>query len=564
MAENLEFGLKLDDQISGAAKKAADALSKVESKANAAGKALSFDKEINKLQASLAKLKADPKGFQEIAKAAKELNEQRNKLKQAAGIAGKSFSETIGENLSFAKLTGAATLGSLLADGLVEGAKKSVELITEGVKFAFESAGKEEQLRLAQKLTLGDEGAKQAREEAEKIAPKTRFSENQVAEQLQQLFRGGFKPGEKANSAYALAGDLAAAQGTTGSGGVESNIDLLSRINLKGGVTGKQLTNLGIKSEDFFKLFGQGLGINTNTKAGKAQAEKAAESGKQSDRILNTLEALVNQRQGGLGGSGADDEAKTFEGRLAKLRSLPETFFSKLVDSPGFQKFKDTLTKVLEQLDPNSQNGQAIIGGLTTGFDKIADIVSKAFTPENIKGFADVVAGLVGTLAFVFQHLDSILKISRDLALVWVGGQLVSGITALAGVLPVLATGAGLIAGLSAPVLAAAAAFAALAAGIAYASHEFEKLGGIKQSFKDIGEFFSGENFSSGVDKHAPRPSLPGGIKNNSNFVINQEINVHPDKDDVNHTQQKMVEASHNAIVIAMERSGQETGASQQ
>src|SRR6185503_9646219 len=170
--ESFGFELQLVDSITNAAKKGVGSLKGVESQAKKTQEALDFSKELGRAEAALKKLKLDPSGFVKTQKALKEIQKEKEKLLSGAGMGGRGgsggFMGSLFGRLGFGRLVGAAAIGTLFGDGIIEGAdalvssaEKAVSIITDGVKFAFQQAGTEEATRLSERLTLGDRGGPQ-------------------------------------------------------------------------------------------------------------------------------------------------------------------------------------------------------------------------------------------------------------------------------------------------------------------------------------------------------------------------------------------------------------------
>ncbi len=407
MAEKLELDLELNDKTSQTAKKSADALRKVDENAKKAKASLDFSRELSRSEAALKKIRFDPKGYKELLEAQKQLREERKKL------GAESFGEGFTKKLSFGRLAGAAAIGELMADALIEGAKGAVDLITEGVKKAFESAGKEETLRLSYKLTLGEKGSKEAREDAERVAKLAGFSASRVQEQMLPLYNAGIKPGAGARQAYALATDLAARKGTSGSGGVEEGLSAISNVYLKGGIGERQLVHLGVsRTKDLYQAIGKQLGVGVD------EAKKRVTEGKVDPQlIINEMTKAVEKQQGGKAGTGGQAYGKTFESRLGRLKDLPEEFFRKMVDSPSFQKVSDSFDGLLSKLDPSGPNGSKILESLSGAFEKIGGLAEDAFQPENIEKFAKSVSLAVEAVGKLVEGLQTAINLINGEAL---------------------------------------------------------------------------------------------------------------------------------------------------
>jgi hypothetical protein len=389
MPEAFSFELKLVDDVSRNAKKAADSLRAIETQAKKSQKSLDFSSEIEKAHDALKKLEKDPGGYTKLLKAQKELAEQRKKLASAAGVGKESFTEALGKKFNFGMLTSAAFAGDLLAEGamklgegLIEAAHKVVEIFTEGITKAFEESGKEETRRLQFKLSLGTKEGKESLEDIERFSKLTGFTKSQIAPTILKLRRAGFNQ-QAARSIFATGTDIEAAGGMTAA----EYGNFAEHLKLKGGVTTKQLVGAGINAPEFFKNLGKKLGVSTGT------AEKMAGAGGKIDPqlMLNMFQEAVEKKQGGPAGTGGIAASNTFEKRIAKLKDLPNQYFEKLVDSPGFQKVSDAFGSLLEKLSPESKDGKRIMASLTSMFERIIGWFD-SLTSE--KGIDDLVSGV--------------------------------------------------------------------------------------------------------------------------------------------------------------------------
>lgn len=454
--EELSFALTLVDKVAGPAKKAAESLRGVERQAKDVGKALNFEKDLERVNGQLAKIKADPKGFKELMEAQKKLGDERRKLGKEPFF--KSLGEEIGKKFSFSKLLGA----EVLADTLVEGAKHAVEVITEGVKKAFEEATRSENLQLGARLSLGKEGGKEFGEDIERFSKQTGMVGDQIAAMLLPLRRAGFDQ-KGARTAFALAGDIAAGQGRGGDqGAIGGTLETLENIMLKGGVDKRRLATLGVSAKDFSEILGKKQGVSPE------QVLKLAEAGKLDPRrIINTIAEVVQKQQGGKLGTGTEAYSKTLGARFSKLTSLPGEFLKKIVESPAWNKISDRLGTIFEKLSPESPIGKKVIGGLLAAFNAIGDAIDKWLTNDNLDKFFDNFGKWLDRTKTAINLLVSAVEI---LAVVWLGSKLVGAVTLAANVLPTLASAAGstvaVLGAITAPMLAVAAAVAAVGAAV--------------------------------------------------------------------------------------------------
>jgi hypothetical protein len=554
VAQQFDFNLRLVDSVSATGKKAADAVRNVNNEAKKAQKSLDFSKELHKTEEQLKRLKFDPSGYKKLIEAQKELSEARKKLGK------ESFFGAFKEKMSFGKTMGAAFLGDLLAESLIEGAKKAVEIVFEGVKKAFEAGAAAENLRLGAKLTLG-KGAGEFNEDVGRFSKMTGLDDDAIKGMLLPVRRAGFDQ-KGARSAFAIAADLAAANGKGGDQGQISGVlDTLTDIRLKGGVGEKRLVSMGVNAPEFYKSLGKKLKVSA------ASAKDRAEGGKVDPQLLiNTIGEAVEKQQGGKLGTGAIAYSKTFEARSKKLFNLPEEYLKSVSESPAWTALSDRMGKALEALDPDGPRGKKIVGALVQAFEKLVGYVDKFMSPENIDKFADGVTSVVDMLGKIPSYLNTIVTASEVLATIWAGSKIVGAVSSLATLLPGVATVAGgavaAIAPLAAPLLAVAAAAGAVAFAIGRIQSTAQELGGwdaVMRDFKDWGSGKGPAIASGNMPKDMTWNESTQSWKPNKKVDVNAPtvINVHGVDAD---TGKKAGADIHKNMVNAYERASMQGG----
>ncbi len=464
MADSVDFDLILHDKASGTADKVAAALKRVEDqqkKVNSAGtgRGGSLDVFSKQSAASLKFLqsikrendRAERDASRASAKAERDASRAsasilRNKEKEIAatrrlGLAqiqaaemnkkynkehGHGFVASFKSKLPFRSIgdyaKGAfwghvAAEGVLkIGEGFLEGAHKAIEVLSEGVKHAFEEAGKQERLRLSYTGRLGEKGGREQLEDIERFSKGTRETGAENAELLRPLVNAGLK-GRSLQSAAATAGDLGVRLGTNGS----EFIDMFAKIKSKEGFSTKQLAGTGVSIPGLLKDLGGTLGVSPE------QAGKLAKQGGKVDPqiLLNAIQTAVEKSQGGrTAGSLKNDESKTVEARFHKLAELPNDYLRKISESPAWKKLGDRLGMIFEQLSPESPRGHQILSALFGAFDKIESYVERLFTENNIDDFLD-------ELEKVPDQIDKIITVAELFATVWTGVKIVEGIEAI-------------------------------------------------------------------------------------------------------------------------------------
>jgi hypothetical protein len=478
VAETVDFILRLQDQVSGAAKSAAASLGRAESAAQKAAQSLGrvqsaaygMNKAFDESKVSAA-AKAMAQRTRETDKAAASTRRmalvqmQANKMNEAKDKS-KSFLGGLTAKLPFrsvADYASGAFIGEMAAGaamGIIgafkDGAVAAVSFLASGLKMAFVEGGKAENLRLSYKLLLGDKGGKAALDDISGFAGKTKYDDDKIAEMMRPLFNAGLK-GTGAKSAFAASGDLEAA----GLGSAQDFIDQFAKIQLKGGVTEKLLVGMGVNIKDFKTA----LAVQTGT-LDKEAAFKKAEQGKSDPQaIMNAIYKVIEKRQGGKIGTGTELASKTMSARLEKFGDLPSQYLKKVSESPAWGKLSDKLGDTLAGLDPDSPRGKKIVSRLMQVFSDLATWMDRTLTPENIDKFANGAASALDALGKIPGILESVYRISRDVALVWTGVKFMSGINAFRMALGAAAGSGGAVATVEAAGTAAVAGSAAGAGG---------------------------------------------------------------------------------------------------
>jgi len=304
--ENLELGLTLVDQVAGPAKRAADALHKVEEQGKKAQDALDFSKQLERTEKKLHAIHADPKGASKLFEAQKKLAEVQRKLGKPGWAA--AGAEEFGHKLRNA--IGAVAIAELMMKGM----EKVVDFFKEGVTEAFKAGAAQEKLALSYKLMFGAHGGKEKMEDQERFAKNTPLIGSELARLMIPLYNSGMSD-KAARQAVSTAGDLSARTGRP----IEEFVEMLTRINLKGGVTDKILVGLGMSVKDFDKQLGKSQHVSAE------QAKKMRESGKiDPQTLINQITRKTNADQGGGAGTGWKQQSETLDERWKKIKTLPE------------------------------------------------------------------------------------------------------------------------------------------------------------------------------------------------------------------------------------------------
>ncbi len=397
--ERLEIELELLDKVGGPAKKAADALRKIEDNARGAASALNFSKELDRTSGQLAKMRFDPKGYKELLKKQRELNE----LQKKAGKPGwlESGAEEFAHKLRNA--VAAAAIGEVILSGL----EKIFDIFKEGVTEAFKSSAANERRGVAAKMILKQDPT-EFLESAERMSKAMDISAGATKDFLLDLTKVGYSL-KDASSLLATAADIQAL--SQGKFSAESAIDMFKRINAKEGITAKQLTTLGagvgFKLPDFYKEIGKKLGVSP-----KAAEEQVGKSGKVDPTlILETIQSVVAKQAGGAPGTASQAMRNTLGGQFTKVQELPERYLENMYKSPAWEKIKGRMEEVLTKLDPESDQGKKISASLLGVFDRLGKSISDALSPKNIEAFASGAERAVNALKLIPSILDASMKI---------------------------------------------------------------------------------------------------------------------------------------------------------
>ena len=393
--EEFTFGLKLVDSVSQPGKRAVDALRQVEAQAKRTQAAVS-GKELGGLgkqlgQVGMAAAREQKKQADAFGKMWEKVGLSAARAQQRAAQASdrsrqrmydKAYEragnrQSMGEHMSFGKLTSAAFLGSALANvatgivsGMIDGAKRAVDIFTEGLKTAFEEGAKEQTLQLGERLSLGAKGGQEFREDAGRFSKLTGFGDDTIRRMLLPMRRAGMNQ-QATRTAFAAAGDIAAGEGQGGNAGrVQELLGSFTKIKQRGGVDEKGLLNMGLNVKDFYAALGKELKVTSK------EAKERAESGNMDPQLLlNTVYKGIEKAQGAKLGSGMAQYSQTFESRMTALKGKWNDFAKTILNSPLFSRTTALLGQMLERLDPDSPTGQRIQGALDSMFEKISSLI---------------------------------------------------------------------------------------------------------------------------------------------------------------------------------------------
>lgn len=294
------------------------------------------------------------------------------KLDKALGKAGKSttmLADVTGRIGTSFQSAGSSMLDHLAALATFSGLKSLAMGFVHLGGEALHAAGEAERTRRSFEILLGDEPADKLLGFLDRLAGKTEFTDGALKGFAGSLLKAGVS-GEGLERALAATIDLAA-MSQDKLAGAEGAIGLISKIQLKGGVSERELVGAGIKGADFFKRVAAETGI------GIKEVEKQIAAGKVKSTVL--IEALYSQiaeKTGKpLGGAGVA-MSQTYLAQLEKAKDIVPNLFEELENSGGFTKVTAGLSRLVEGLSPDSPAGGKIIRGLELMIDRFGDLIS--------------------------------------------------------------------------------------------------------------------------------------------------------------------------------------------
>ncbi len=239
--------------------------------------------------------------------------------------------------------------GSFFKFDLAEGAKIAYEVIEKLVDKVVELGGEmikaaaaTEDLNLAVKLDVGEEGEKQVDELTESFKG-TRFDPEAVKSALLPVLE------ESGNKNAALWDDLATAatdvatRRNTGIAGAKQALVALNDIELNPQRLRGSLKELGIKQAEFYKDLGGLLGIS------EKQAEEQTKAGKvKSQTLLSVALNQIAEREGGALGNATNEGSKTLGASIERLGNLKDNLFRRLAGGEGMGALKGAIDNFVD------------------------------------------------------------------------------------------------------------------------------------------------------------------------------------------------------------------------
>jgi hypothetical protein len=349
------------------------------------------------------------KKMEEVKKATGALEVDLGKLgSSAAGI----NLDKLWEGLKGGGFAGVFTLGisegiGILKDGAefaLDVFEKILDTSIEIGKAILDASAKRQDLDLALNLNAGAEGAEAIGKLTDSFK-NTRFAPDQIKAALLPLTEVGVKDTQLLDNLGTAAIDIATRR-NSGIGGVQGALESFQRIFVRGEVSARMLTGLGINEKKFFDDLGANLHVSAE------EAKKLVKEGKvKSDVLLNEALQQIAQREGGELGNAALQGAHTLGGAWDRLKALPEQFMARLSQSGGASSLTSFLDRLIEKLDPDGPTGQRIIRGIERIEDSILglfdDMGGTSVIDDLVDGLASLAGGFEKAMPFVklFGHM---------------------------------------------------------------------------------------------------------------------------------------------------------------
>jgi len=282
--------------------------------------------------------------------------------------------EGVGETLGGLKhrIEGALEFTGLAL--LIEGVHRLAEEFTELAAEAVKAAAAEESLAHAAEFTLGKEGSRDLLEYVGQIADLTPFTKDQLAKWSIELARAGVQA-QEIPKFLAAAGDLAA-RSTDRVGTMGTALEALTRAQLRGIISSKELVRLRIGVDDLQAL---------PEFAGKSALEiqkvlSPTAKGGANFGIAELFDIIAGKDK--VLGDQLEQTGGEVNSLLTHLHERPERFFAELADTEGYQRLKEELSTLLSALDPESPEGRRIFEGLQNIFNAVSEFLGNADIPS--------------------------------------------------------------------------------------------------------------------------------------------------------------------------------------
>lgn len=284
--------------------------------------------------------------------------------------------------------------GSLFTFDLAEGMRGALEVlhaVVEGIADIgaemIKAAGAAEDLNLAIKLDVGEEGGEKVDKLAESFKG-SRFSAKTIKEALLPILEeSGDEHADQWDDLVTAATDVATRR-DTGQAGAKSALEALRGIEIQPQRVRGALKELGIKQKDFYSDLGDLLGISA------ASAEKQTKAGQiKAQTLLSVALHQIAEREGGSLGTATNEGSKTLGATLERLGNLKESMFERLAGSEGMKSVQGFLDNFIDTLE--GPIGTDLVAKLSGTFGTLFGDLSGPDGLEKMKGIVGGIAAKV-------------------------------------------------------------------------------------------------------------------------------------------------------------------------
>jgi hypothetical protein len=322
------------------------------------------------------------------------------KAEKQVTLFGKAMGKVKGSFFS----AGKAAVGQFAALASFEGLKRVGGAVLNIGEEALHAAGEAQRLRRSFEHLIGDKPADVLLSFLDRLAAKTEFTDGALKGFASQLLRAGFA-GESLKRALAGALDLAALSPDKMAGAQEA-LALFSKVQLKGGVSERELVSAGLSPVAFFKDMAKQLGISVK------EVEKRISEGKvKTSVLLEGLFTAITRKTGKDLGGAAVTMAPLFESQLEKAKDIIPNLFEELERTGGLESVTAGLARLVENLSPDSPAGRKIIDGLTAMLDGFGNLIGKvdfdAWSSRLVVAM-EIFQGVVGFGVAVVEELGNV------------------------------------------------------------------------------------------------------------------------------------------------------------
>ncbi len=293
-----------------------------------------------------------------------------------------------------------------LAEGAAlafEAIKKVGEAVFDLGKEMIQAAAGAEDLNLAIKLDVGEEGAEKVDELAESFK-NSRFSPKMIKESLLPILEeSGMKHEDQWDDLVTASTDVATRL-HKGPSYVATALESFKDIELNPQRLRGSLKALGIKQGEFYKDVGTELGISQKAAEAKVKAGQV-----DSGLLLNRALHQIAEREGGALGNATNEGNKTLGASLERLANLKDNLFERLAGSEGMKSVQGFLDNFIETMEgPIGTDLVAKLGSaFTTLFGDLSGPDGLAKMEEVVGGIATKIEWFVDVLKEAWPEIKS-------------------------------------------------------------------------------------------------------------------------------------------------------------